>query len=287
MSWALISDSSCNLRDWQPSAPDTIYRFAPLKIRVGEQEYVDDLSLDVDAFNEVIFNEKKASSSCCPSVGEWAELFRLTDKTICMPISCAVSGSYNAAATARDMVLAVEPHRQIHLVDSRGTGAKLDLIFVLFDRYLKNNPNLSFEDACAYFEQLERHTQLLFNLCNYDNLAKSGRLPKAAGLIANKLNIRLLGTATEKGEIKVLGPIRGEKKMFKKILATLEEAGFTGGDFVINHVNNLAGAEALADHIIMRWPDSNPIILPCSGLCSYYAEMNGMIIGFGWGLAAR
>ena len=112
-------------------------------------------------------------------------------------------------------------------------------------------------------------------------------MPKAAGLIANKLNIRLLGTATEKGEIKVLGPIRGEKKMFKKILATLEQAGFTGGDFVINHVNNLAGAEALADLSVMRWPDSNPIILPCSGLCSYYAEMNGMIIGFGWGPAAR
>lgn len=287
MSWALVSDSSCNLRDWQPSAPDTIYRFAPLKIRVGEQEYIDDLSLDVDAFNEVIFNETTASSSSCPSVGEWAELFRLTDKTICMPISEAVSGSYNAAATARDMVLAEEPHRQIHLVNSRGTGAKLDLIFILFDRYLKNNPNISFENACAYFDQLERHTQLLFNLCNYDNLAKSGRMPKAAGLIANKLNIRLLGTTTEKGEIKVLGPIRGEKKMFKKILAALEQAGFTGGNFVINHVNNLAGAEALADHIIMRWPDSNPIILPCSGLCSYYAEMNGMIIGFGWGLAAR
>lgn len=128
---------------------------------------------------------------------------------------------------------------------------------------------------------------MLFNLCNYENLAKSGRMPKVAGLIANKLNIRLLGTASEQGEIKVLGPIRGEKKMFKKILATMEEAGFIGGYVVINHVSNMVGAEALADHIIMRWPNSNPIILPCSGLCSYYAEMNGMIIGFGWGLAGK
>lgn len=287
MSWALVSDSSCNLRDWQPSAPDTIYRFAPLKIRVGEEEYVDDLSLDVDAFNQVIFNETTASSTSCSSVGEWAELFRLADKTICMPISEIVSGSFNAAATARDMVLEEDPQRQIHLVNSRGAGAKLDLIFILFDRYLKNNPNVSFEDACTYFEQLEQHSKLLFNLCNYENLAKSGRMPKVAGLVANKLNIRLLGTATEKGEIKVIGPARGEKKMFKKILSVMEEAGFTGGDFVIDHVNNLKGAEALADHIIMRWPGSNPIFLPCTGLCSYYAEMNGMIVGFGWGPAGK
>lgn len=216
MSWALVSDSSCNLRDWQPSAPDTIYRFAPLKIRVGEQEYVDDLSLDINAFNQVIFNETTASSTSCSSVGEWAELFRLADKTICMPISEIVSGSFNAAATARDMVLAEDPQRQIHLVNSRGAGAKLDLIFILFDRYLKSNPNVSFEEACGYFEELEAHSKLLFNLCNYENLAKSGRMPKVAGLVANKLNIRLLGTATEKGEIKVIGPARGEKRCSRR-----------------------------------------------------------------------
>ncbi len=51
MSWALISDSSCNLRDWQPTAPHTTFAFAPLKIRVGEHEFVDDLSLDVHELN--------------------------------------------------------------------------------------------------------------------------------------------------------------------------------------------------------------------------------------------
>ena len=121
-----------------------------------------------------MFNETTASSTSCSSVGEWAELFRLADKTICMPISEIVSGSFNAAATARDMVLAEDPQRQIHLVNSRGAGAKLDLIFILFDRYLKNNPNVSFEDACTYFEQLEAHSKLLFNLCNYEKIDGTG-----------------------------------------------------------------------------------------------------------------
>ena len=91
MSWALISDSSCNLRDWQPTAPHTTFAFAPLKIRVGEREFVDDLSLDVHELNVAIQSEAGASSSACPSVGEWAELFKLADKTICMPISEGVS----------------------------------------------------------------------------------------------------------------------------------------------------------------------------------------------------
>ena len=69
MSWALISDSSCNLRDWQPTAPHTTFAFAPLKIRVGEREFVDDLSLDVHELNVAIQSESSASSSSCPSVG--------------------------------------------------------------------------------------------------------------------------------------------------------------------------------------------------------------------------
>ena len=258
MSWALISDSSCNLRDWQPTAPHTIFAFAPLKIRVGEREFVDDLTLDVHELNCAVQAESSASSSACPSVGEWTELFRLADKTICMPISEGVSGSYNAAATARDLVLAEDPNRQIHLVNSRAAGGKMDLIFLLFDRYLASNPNVSFEEACGYFDELEQNSKILFSLCNYENLAKAGRIPKAAGVIANKLNIRVLGTAS----------------------------GFTGGEVVIDHVENEAGAQALASRIVEHWPGSKTIIMPCNGLDSYYAEMHGLIIGYGMGVAS-
>lgn len=136
----------------------TTFAFAPLKIRVGEREFVDDLSLDVHELTRCQA-ETDALRCACPGVGEWAELFKLADKTICMPISEGVSGSYNAAATARDMVLAEEPDRQIHLVNSRAAGGKMDLIFLLFDRYLASNPNVSFEDACAYFDSLEQNSK--------------------------------------------------------------------------------------------------------------------------------
>lgn len=252
----------------------------------GEREFVDDLTLDVHELNCAVQAESSASSSACPSVGEWTELFRLADKTICMPISEGVSGSYNAAATARDLVLAEEPNRQIHLVNSRGAGGKMDLILLLFDRYLASNPDVSFEDACAYFNSLEQNSKILFSLCNYENLAKAGRIPKAAGVIANKLNIRILGTASEAGKIELVGHTRGEKKMLTKIVDTMEAAGFTGGEVVIDHVENEVGAQALASRIVEHWPGSKTIIMPCNGLDSYYAEMHGLIIGYGMGVAS-
>ena len=248
MSWALISDSSCNLRDWQPTAPHTTFAFAPLKIRVGEREFVDDLSLDVHELNCAVQAETNASSSACPSVGEWAELFKLADKTICMPISEGVSGSYNAAATARDMVLAEEPDRQIHLVNSRAAGGKMDLIFLLFDRYLAEQSWMSHSRTLAHTSIALSRTAKSSSACAITKTSPKPdvSLRQPASLPTSSISV-ILGTASEAGKIELVGHTRGEKKMLNKIIDTMEAEGFTGGEVVIDHVENEAGAQALAE----------------------------------------
>lgn len=140
----------------------------------------------------------------------------------------------------------------------------MDLIFLLFDRYLASNPDVSFEDACAYFDSLEQNSKILFSLCNYENLAKAGRIPKAAGVIANKLNIRILGTASEAGEIALVGHTRGEKKMLTKIVDTMEAEGFTAARS--SSITLRTKPEpALASRIVEHWPSSKTIIMPATG----------------------
>ena len=95
-----------------------------------------------------------------------------------------------------------------------------------------------------------------------------------------------MGTASEAGKIELVGHTRGEKKMLTKIVDTMEAEGFTGGEVVIDHVENEVGAQALASRIAERWPGSKTIIMPCNGLDSYYAEMYGLIIGYGMGVAS-
>ena len=130
MSWAIIADSSCNLRDYTPQAPDTIYAYAPLKINVGGTEYADDANLDVAELNRRVAEEKSASSSACPSAGEWAELFRSAENVIAITISANLSGSFEAASMARDLVQEEGGHH-IHLVNSRAAGGKLEMIVIL------------------------------------------------------------------------------------------------------------------------------------------------------------
>ena len=289
MSWAIIADSSCNLRGFEPAAADCIYRCAPLKINVAGEEYVDDETLDVAALNQRVADASEATSSSCPSAGEWAELLRSADNVIAISISSNLSGSYEAALMARNIVMdeyarehdGVIEGKQIYVLDSHAAGGKLEIIVRLLDRYLSNNAP-SFDEAVAYASSLAEKSQVLFSLSSYENLVKNGRMPKLAGTIASKLNIRMLGTASAQGTIKIVGPTRGEKKMYRKVIDAMRDDGYRGGMVYIDHVENETGAQALATAIRATWPDAEVEIIPCGGLCSYYAEQSGLIIGYEW-----
>lgn len=289
MSWAIVADSSCNLRSIEASDESANYATVPLVIHVGGVDYVDDESLDVHELNRIITEEPEASSSSCPSAGVWAEQFRKYDNVIAITISANLSGSYEAATMARNIVLdeyareheGVISGKNIHLVDSRAAGGKLEVLVTSLSRYLsKHEP--TFDEAVAFIDNIEKKSQVLFSLSSYENLTKNGRMPRLAGTLASRLNIRVLGTASQEGTIKIVGPARGEKKMAKKIIASMEADGFSGGLVYIDHVENEPAALQLKQTILERWPESEIHILPCGALCSYYAENQGLIIGYTW-----
>ncbi len=281
MSWAIVADSSCNLRGYTPSSPDTVYRFAPLKINVAGDEFVDNDALDVADLNRRVSEEKSASSSACPSVGEWAELFRLADNVIAITISANLSGSFEAAVMARDLVME-EGGRNIFIVNSRAAGGKLELLVNEIDAYRTAHPSASFNEVTAHICDVEQRSSVLFLLSSYENLAKAGRMPKMAGTLANKLNIHILGTASNEGTIKIVSPARSRKKAFGKIVGAMRADGYAGGPVYIDHVCNERAAEELSACIHAEWPDASITCMPCGGLCSYYAETDGLIIGYSW-----
>ena len=127
MSWMIVSDSSCELRTLSNAAPGVAFSTVPLKIRVGEREFVDNAALDPDVMIEAMHNFNGASTTACPSPEEWAEKFLMADQVLAVTISSNLSGSYNSAMVARDMVLENHPEKKIHVLDSLSTGGEMTL----------------------------------------------------------------------------------------------------------------------------------------------------------------
>jgi len=58
------------------------------------------------------------------------------------------------------------------------------------------------------------------------------------------------------------------------------KTGFTGGRVRIHHCNNEDGANVLRAMIREQFPFAEVIIQKTRGLCSFYAEEGGLLVGY-------
>ena len=127
MIWNIVSDSSCDLRTSSFQSDRVLFHSVPLRIQVGDREFVDNDDLVVPEMLEAMAAEKSASSSACPSPADFARAFEAGDCTVCFTISSNLSGTYNAAVMARDLVLEEHPEKRICVIDSRATAGAMVL----------------------------------------------------------------------------------------------------------------------------------------------------------------
>ena len=201
MAWMIVSDSSCEIRGLQHPAPGVQFALVPFKIRIGEREYVDLPTLNVPQMLQAMTDYNGASTSACPSPEEWAEYFLQADKVIALTISSNLSGSYNAALSAREMVLEEHPEKQIFILDTLSCAGALGDAAELANKLI--GEGLGFEDVCFALKKFAATTHILFALASFDNLAKNGRVNRVVGFIAGRLNMRVLGRRTHEETLRV------------------------------------------------------------------------------------
>lgn len=276
MKWNIVTDSACDLL---PAARGEIgFSSVPFVISIGDTDYVDEPGLDVLAMLEHMERSHEPSRSACPSPGAWAEEFVKADNTIAVTISGNLSGSLNSAVTAREMVLAQHPEKNIAVLDSRSTGPEIVMcVERLFEQIASG---LSFEQVEANARQHLEDIRCVFILCSFINLVKNGRMTKMSGFLAHTLGMRGIGVASEEGKIAIKGKTRGAARALEMLLDDMRQRGYSGGAVFISHCQNLSLAETLRSRIVELWRDAQVSILPTRGLDSYYAERGGLIVAY-------
>ena len=279
MAWMIVSDSSCDIRELRPLSPGVQFSLVPFKVRIGQREYVDLATLNIPQMMQAMTDYNGASTTACPSPEEWAERFLQADQVIALTISSNLSGSYNAAVAARAMVLEEYPDKQIFILDTLSCSGALASAALLANRLI--GEGAGFEEVCTALREQSEAGHILFALASFDNLAKNGRVSKVVGFIAGRLNMRVLGRRTHDGRIDFFYKTRGETRVLAKILEQMDADKYDGVHPVfISECNNQNAASLLEHGIHAKWPDAKVRILPCAGLCSFYAQDQGIIITY-------
>lgn len=270
----IVADSSADL----PKLDQIFFASVPLKIVTAEKEYIDNAELDVEQMVNSLASYSSKSSTSCPAPEEWLKAFGDARYVFCVTITSNLSGTYNTACIAKQTYEEEHPDRKVCVVDTLSTGPEMQLIMEKFQEYILNDK--SFEEACLAINDYKKTTRLMFMLESMKNLANNGRVKPIVAKAAGLLGIRVVGRASEEGTLEVLEKNRGEKKALLSIINNMKKMGFKKGKVKISHCFNEKAAAALKELIVSEFKNVAIEIYKSRGLCSFYAEKGGLLLGF-------
>jgi DegV family protein with EDD domain len=269
----IVADSSCDM--WELNGVD--FAVAPITISTDNKHYVDNQELDVHLMSEELAKYKGVSHTACPSVGSWLDCYEGYDEVFVVTLTGAMSGTYNSAMTAKGIYEEENENVKVHVFDSLSTGPEMRLLIEKLKEIIEED--LPFEEIVEKGQDYLNHSRLFFALKSLHNFAMNGRVSKAVASAIGVLNISIFATASEEGTIQQISKCRGEKKVVKSMIEHLENAGYHGGKVRISHADNLKLAHNVRDKILELYPNADIIVYPMGGLCTYYAEIGGLLVG--------
>ena len=278
MIWHIVADTSCDL--FTLEGGEGIFDFAtiPFTIRIGSKEYIDDEHIPVEEMLTANENHAEMAQTACPSPEGWREKFAAPGPVLAFTISSALSGSYNSACAARTMLQEEDPGKQIAIIDSRATGPEEVMLILKAREMILAGKEFRDIEAALKREADQIHTA--FALASYHNLIKAGRVSRLIGFIAGHLGFWGIGIGDEAGEIAIRGKARGNRSMVRFLVEEIRKIGLAGREIRISHCRNEKDALLLKEQLETAFSGTRVVLMETRGLDSFYAERNGLIVGF-------
>ncbi len=278
MSFSIIVDSCCDLTPEMRADP--VFRSIPLTIHVGGKDYVDDQTLDTSLLIYAMDQSPEASSSSCPSPGDYLDAYRQAEGDIyVVTLSALLSGSHNSAWQARQLFLEEQPERNIHVFNS--CSASAGEVLLAQRLYQLAQSGLPFAQVVSRAQQTISETNTLFVLENLDNLRKNGRLTRVQAMLTGALRIKLLMGSTPEGEICKHGQALSIKQALTKLVELMAlDQRHKGKTLYIAQCLCPDRAQQLWELAKKVCQFDQVVITATRGLSSYYANSGGVIAAY-------
>lgn len=270
----IVADSSCDL--FTLNYID--FGCASMKIITDEKEFVDDASLDVNGMVDYLYQYKGKSKSSCPNTNDWLDAFGDADDIFCVTITSGLSGSYNSACAAKQIYESENEGKRVHVFDTLSAGPEIALVIEKIEECIKQG--MPYEDVCHNLAEYMKKTGLVFLLKSLKNFANNGRVSPVVAKLVGIAGICIIGKASNEGTLEPIHKCRGEKRSLETLVKSLETEGFCSGKISIGYCQNESAAKQLKEFILAKHKDAKLEIHEMRGLCSFYAEKGGVLVGF-------
>ena len=173
----------------------------PLSVTINDQTYLDGAQLGHDEFYEMLTTTEAFPKSSQPSPSAFAEVFQQAkekgEELICILLSSGVSGTYQSACLAKNLV----EYDKIHIIDSLTGSYGVYLLVQQAQKMIERG--CSAQEIVAEIEALKERVMVYLSVDTLEYLYRGGRLSKTSALIGSVAKIKPVIYVTGEGTIGV------------------------------------------------------------------------------------
>lgn len=250
MTVKILADSACDL-------PLNFYNennvvLFPLKVQINDQDYEDVKTIDSKTvYNAIRSGVVPKTSQVSPLLFEevFTEMAEKNEEGIYIAFSSELSGTYSTAVMILDQVKEKYPNFHLTIVDTK--CASLGAGLIVMEAAKLSLQNVAKEEILADIRYRCDHMEHIFTVEDLDYLAKGGRVSKASAFLGGLLNIKPI-LNMEEGKLVPIEKIRGQKKVFRRIIEIMKERGSRLNEQIIgiSHADTEATALEVKEMII-------------------------------------
>ena len=218
----------------------------PVYVQFGNKTYRDRIDITESVFYERLLHFPAHPTTSQPSPQDFFAVYKNlseeADGIISIHIASKLSGTYNSAICAKDMVTSGCP---IEVIDTNSVSMGLGLV-VLKAAQIAASCN-DFQQATRQVKQLIESTHIWAAFDTLKYLAMGGRIGKGKALLGNVLNIKPL-LMLKDGEFLPAAKARSREKAMDILYSYAEKVGPIE-DISVMYSTTLSEAEALAQRL--------------------------------------
>ncbi len=191
--------------------------FVPIRIQINGAEYRDGIDLDCDSFYTLLTSGTDFPRTSQPAPDDFLRIFRRVaqdgDELLYFALSSALSGTYQTACIARDMV----GYDGIHVID---TLCPTHMIGI-YARYARDciRHGASAAEIAAACAQLRGKVHLFAALQTLEYLHRGGRLSRASAAVGTLAGIKPLISITAEGTVGNIGKSIGMTRAIQALVS--------------------------------------------------------------------
>jgi DegV family protein with EDD domain len=198
---------------------------APLTVRFGDQVFLDGIEITNSQFFAMLSRAQKLPSTSQVNPQQFYHMFRpyleAGDDVIGMFLASTISGTYQSACTAKDMLSADGiPADRLFIIDTLTATMGHTLLACEAAKY--RNRGYPAEKIVACVMALVKKVRFLAIVDTLKYLHLGGRISAPATMVSGLFSIKPLLTMTE-GKILPIGKARGLTAAFRKLQQEIEK----------------------------------------------------------------